>query len=62
MRETRRLREPDDAGVCLLTPGPMNETYFGNTTARYLGLRLVEGADFDGPGRRSVPAHHCRLA
>lgn len=47
LRETLgRLREPDDAGVCLLTPGPLNETYFEHTyLARYLGLRLVEGAD-----------------
>lgn len=39
-------READDAGVCLLTPGPLNETYFEHTyLARYLGLRLVEGVD-----------------
>ena len=36
----------DDARVCLLTPGPLNETYFEHTfLARYLGLLLVEGED-----------------
>jgi uncharacterized circularly permuted ATP-grasp superfamily protein/uncharacterized alpha-E superfamily protein len=36
----------DDARVCLLTPGPMNETYFEHAyLARYLGLLLVEGED-----------------
>jgi len=40
------LRAPDDAGVCLLTPGPLNETYFEHAyLARYLGFRLVEGQD-----------------
>ncbi len=44
--ELARHREPDDAGVCLLTPGPLNETYFEHSyLARYLGLRLVEGMD-----------------
>jgi uncharacterized circularly permuted ATP-grasp superfamily protein/uncharacterized alpha-E superfamily protein len=39
-------RETDDAGVCLLTPGPLNETYFEHAyLARYLGMRLVEGTD-----------------
>lgn len=39
-------REPDDVGVCLLSPGPLNETYFEHAyLARYLGLRLVEGCD-----------------
>lgn len=38
--------EADDAGVCLLSPGPLNETYFEHTyLARYLGIRLVEGVD-----------------
>lgn len=38
--------QADDAGVCLLTPGPMNETYFEHSyLARYLGFRLVEGSD-----------------
>ncbi|MGP0093266.1 MAG: circularly permuted type 2 ATP-grasp protein [Xanthobacteraceae bacterium] len=36
----------DDSRVCLLTPGPMNETYFEHAyVARYLGLLLVEGED-----------------
>jgi len=36
----------DDTRVCLLTPGPMNETYFEHSyLARYLGLLLVEGED-----------------
>lgn len=44
--ELARYREPDDAGVCLLTPGPLNETYFEHSyLARYLGFRLVEGTD-----------------
>jgi uncharacterized circularly permuted ATP-grasp superfamily protein/uncharacterized alpha-E superfamily protein len=44
--ELARHRETDDAGVCLLTPGPLNETYFEHAyLARYLGLRLVEGTD-----------------
>lgn len=38
--------EAGDAGVCLLTPGPMNETYFEHVyLARYLGFRLTEGQD-----------------
>jgi len=45
----------DDARVCLLTPGPMNETYFEHAyLARYLGLLLIEGEDLvvrdDGTG------------
>jgi uncharacterized circularly permuted ATP-grasp superfamily protein/uncharacterized alpha-E superfamily protein len=40
------FRQPDDAGVCLLTPGRLNETYFEHAyLARHLGLRLVEGDD-----------------
>jgi len=36
----------DDSPVCLLTPGPMNETYFEHAyLARYLGMLLVEGED-----------------
>jgi uncharacterized alpha-E superfamily protein len=35
-----------DSRVCLLTPGPMNETYFEHAyLARYLGFLLVEGQD-----------------
>jgi len=44
--ELASYREADDAGVCLLTPGPLNETYFEHSyLSRYLGLRLVEGMD-----------------
>ena len=36
----------DNSRVCLLTPGPMNESYFEHAyLARYLGLLLVEGED-----------------
>ena len=40
------LNRRDDAHIGLLTPGPMNETYFEHAyLARYLGLLLVEGED-----------------
>jgi uncharacterized circularly permuted ATP-grasp superfamily protein/uncharacterized alpha-E superfamily protein len=40
------LSRRDDARIGLLTPGPMNETYFEHAyLARYLGLLLVEGED-----------------
>src|SRR5712672_14955 len=40
------LGRQDDSRVCLLTPGPMNETYFEPAYfARYLGFLLVEGQD-----------------
>src|SRR5271156_1267575 len=40
------LNRQDDARICLLTPGPMNENYFEHAyLARYLGLLLVEGED-----------------
>lgn len=33
-------------GVAILTPGPLNETYFEHAwTARYLGIPLLEGSD-----------------
>jgi uncharacterized circularly permuted ATP-grasp superfamily protein/uncharacterized alpha-E superfamily protein len=36
----------EDSRICLLTPGPMNETYFEHAyLARYLGFLLVEGED-----------------
>ncbi len=39
-------RDAGDAGICLLTPGPHNETYFEHVyLSRYLGFRLVEGQD-----------------
>ena len=44
--ELYALSRQDDAHICLLTPGPMNETYFEHAyLARYLGLLLVEGED-----------------
>jgi uncharacterized circularly permuted ATP-grasp superfamily protein/uncharacterized alpha-E superfamily protein len=40
------LNRQDDSRVCLLTPGPLNETYFEHAyLARYLGFLLVEGED-----------------
>jgi uncharacterized circularly permuted ATP-grasp superfamily protein/uncharacterized alpha-E superfamily protein len=40
------LNKQDDARACLLTPGPLNETYFEHAyLARYLGLLLVDGED-----------------
>src|SRR5580658_9714304 len=40
------LNRQDDARTCLLTPGPMNETYFEHAyLARSLGLLLVDGED-----------------
>jgi uncharacterized circularly permuted ATP-grasp superfamily protein/uncharacterized alpha-E superfamily protein len=44
--ELTSLNRQDDSRVCVLTPGPMNETYFEHAyLARYLGFLLVEGAD-----------------
>ena len=41
-----RLSGVDQPRLVLLTPGPLNETYFEHSyLARYLGLTLVEGAD-----------------
>lgn len=38
--------ERSDPRICLLTPGPYNQTYFEQAyLARYLGLQLVEGGD-----------------
>ncbi|AMN40719.1 circularly permuted type 2 ATP-grasp protein [Rhodoplanes sp. Z2-YC6860] len=40
------LNHRDDSPICVLTPGPLNETYFEHAyLARYLGLLLVEGED-----------------
>jgi uncharacterized circularly permuted ATP-grasp superfamily protein/uncharacterized alpha-E superfamily protein len=40
------LNRRDDSPICVLTPGPLNETYFEHAyLARYLGLLLVEGED-----------------
>ncbi len=44
--ELSALNRRDDSRVCLLTPGPLNETYFEHAyLARYLGFLLVEGED-----------------
>src|ERR1700726_1394725 len=41
-----RLAQCNNPRVVLLTPGPLNETYFEHSyLARYLGFTLVEGAD-----------------
>ena len=40
------LNTHEDSRVCVLTPGPLNETYFEHAyLARYLGFLLVEGGD-----------------
>jgi uncharacterized circularly permuted ATP-grasp superfamily protein/uncharacterized alpha-E superfamily protein len=45
--------EGDNARVVLLTPGPLNETYFEHAfLARYLGITLVEGGDLTVRGER----------
>src|SRR5215831_864174 len=45
-RALSALNRQDDSRVCVLTPGPMNETYFEHAyLARYLGFLLVEGED-----------------
>jgi len=42
----RALAGKDDPRIVLLTPGPLNETYFEHAfLARYLGYALVEGPD-----------------
>jgi uncharacterized circularly permuted ATP-grasp superfamily protein/uncharacterized alpha-E superfamily protein len=44
--ELAALSRQDDSRICVLTPGPMNETYFEHAyLARYLGFLLVEGED-----------------
>jgi uncharacterized circularly permuted ATP-grasp superfamily protein/uncharacterized alpha-E superfamily protein len=44
--ELSSLNKQDDSRVCVLTPGPLNETYFEHAyLARYLGFLLVEGED-----------------
>ena len=44
--ELLALSRQDDPQICLLTPGPLSETYFEHAyLARYLGLLLVEGED-----------------
>lgn len=40
------LRAEDDSRVGILTPGPLNDTYYEHAyIARYLGLMLLEGED-----------------
>ena len=42
----QRLRGEDDSPVGILTPGPLNDTYFEHAyIARYLGFSLLEGED-----------------
>jgi uncharacterized circularly permuted ATP-grasp superfamily protein/uncharacterized alpha-E superfamily protein len=44
--ELSALNRQDDSRICVLTPGPLNETYFEHAyLARYLGFLLVEGED-----------------
>ena len=44
--ELSSLNRQDNSRVCVLTPGPLNETYFEHAyLARYLGFLLVEGED-----------------
>src|SRR5271154_5393468 len=47
------LSERENPRVVLLTPGPLNETYFEQSyIARYLGFTLVQGADLTVRKRR----------
>ncbi|MBN2629974.1 MAG: circularly permuted type 2 ATP-grasp protein [Rhodobacteraceae bacterium] len=47
------LRNERDGRVAILTPGPMNETYFEQAwIARYLGFALVQGEDLTMEGGR----------
>jgi uncharacterized circularly permuted ATP-grasp superfamily protein/uncharacterized alpha-E superfamily protein len=47
------LADVDNPRVVLLTPGPLNETYFEHSyLARYLGFTLAEGADLTVRDRR----------
>lgn len=47
------LAEREQPRIVLLTPGPLNETYFEHSyLARYLGFTLVEGADLTVRDRR----------
>src|SRR5580692_9218176 len=48
-----RLTQRDNPRIVLLTPGPLNETYFEHSyIARYLGFTLVQGADLTVRKRR----------
>jgi uncharacterized circularly permuted ATP-grasp superfamily protein/uncharacterized alpha-E superfamily protein len=47
------LSQRDNPRIVLLTPGPLNETYFEHSyIARYLGFTLVQGADLTVRKRR----------
>jgi uncharacterized circularly permuted ATP-grasp superfamily protein/uncharacterized alpha-E superfamily protein len=47
------LAQRDNPRIVLLTPGPLNETYFEHSyVARYLGFTLVQGADLTVRKRR----------
>ena len=47
------LRQDRDARVAVLSPGPLNETYFEHAwIARYLGFTLVQGEDLSVQGGR----------
>jgi uncharacterized circularly permuted ATP-grasp superfamily protein/uncharacterized alpha-E superfamily protein len=48
------LSQRDNPRIVLLTPGPLNETYFEHSyIARYLGFTLVQGADLTVRKRRA---------
>src|ERR1035438_7513544 len=47
------LAQRENPRIVLLTPGPLNETYFEHShIARYLGFTLVQGADLTVRNRR----------
>ena len=58
MRATLATMAPshkDDPNIVLLTPGPLNETYFEHAyLASYLGYTLVQGADLTVRGEGKV--------
>jgi len=48
-----KLAQRDNPRIVLLTPGPLNETYFEHSyLARYLGFTLVQGKDLTVRNRR----------
>ena len=57
------LSPVSDPRIVLLTPGPLNETYFEHSyIARYLGFTLVEGMDLTVRDRTSLSENHHRHA
>ncbi|MBX3531818.1 MAG: circularly permuted type 2 ATP-grasp protein [Rhizobiaceae bacterium] len=47
------MRESSDSRVAILSPGPLNETYYEHAyIARYLGFMLLEGEDLTVEGGR----------